>query len=197
MKTMKNLFLGIITMFAANVALASGNLQVNLLSNDIESAIVEISNARMVNYEIKLVDEYGNRLYSMKTKAPQNELKKHYDLTELNDGIYWYTVEIDKEKITKKLAIENGAIEVIEIRKSIEPYIQHKDKHVNFSMLNYGNENIKMYVYDNNNTLIDEAELGNDFAIHKRVDLSELKPGNYSMVVVNDRDVYSKSVKIN
>jgi hypothetical protein len=197
MKTLKKLFFGIFAIFFASVAFASGNLQVNLLSNDTESAIVKINNAKMVNYEIKLVDEYGDRLYSMKTKAPQNELKKRYDLTNLEDGVYWYTVEIDKEKVTKQLAIKNGVVEVVDIRKSVEPYFQQKDNYIDLSMLNYGKEDIKIYVYDQSSALIDKAELGNDFTINKRVDLSELRPGNYNIVVANDYDVYSESVKIN
>lgn len=196
MKTLKKLFLGIFAILFASAAFASGNLQVNLLSNDTESAIVEISNAKMVNYEIKLVDEYGDRLYSMKTKAPQNELKKRYDLTALEDGVYWYTVKIDKEKITKQLEIKNGVVEVVDIRKSVEPYIQLKDNYVDLSMLNYGEEDIKIYVYDDRSSLIDKAELGNDFSIHKRVNLSELRPGSYDLVVANDYDVFHHNVMI-
>ena len=71
MKTVKKLFLGIFAIFFASVALASGNLQVNLLTNETKLVIVEISTSKMVNYEIKLVDEYGDNLYTMKTEAPQ------------------------------------------------------------------------------------------------------------------------------
>ena len=196
MKTMKKLFLGIFAVFFASVAFASGNLQVNLLSNDTESAIVEISNTKMVNYEIKFVDEYGDRLYRMKTEAPLNELKKHYDLTSLEDGVYWYTVKIDKEKVTKKLEIKNDIVEVVDIRKSAEPYFQHKDKYVDLSMLNFAKEDLKIYVYDEKNALVNEAELGNDFSINKRVDLSELRPGSYELIVANDYDVFHQNVMI-
>lgn len=197
MKTMKNLLLGIITMVAANVALASGNLQVNLMPGNLESATVEISNTNLVNYEIKITDNKGNLLYSTKTKVPQRELKKRYDLSNLEDGVYWHTVKVDKENVTKQFVINNGAVEVVNIRKSVEPYFQIKENHIDLSMLNHGNEDIKIYVYDRNNTLIDEAELGNDFVVQKRVDISELRPGNYNVVLVNNYDVYSESVKIN
>jgi len=196
MKTVKKLFLGIFAIFFASVALASGNLQVNLLTNETKLVIVEISTSKMVNYEIKLVDEYGDNLYTMKTEAPQYELKKHYDLTNLEDGVYWYTVKIDKEKITKQLEINNGIVEVVDIRKSVEPYFQHKDNYVDLSMLNFAKENIKIYVYDERNSLVDEAELGNDLSINKRVDLSELRPGSYDLVIANDYDVYHQNVMI-
>ena len=196
MKTGKKLILGIFAMFFAGFAFASGNLQVNLLSNQKKSAIVEISSSKMVNYEIKLVDENGDQLYSMETEVPKNELNKHYDLTNLEDGAYWYTVKIEKEKITKQLAIKNGLVEVVDIRKSVEPYFLHKDNYVDLSMLNFGQEDIKIYVYDERSSLINKAELGNDFEILKRVDLSELRPGSYDLVVVNDYDAFHHNVMI-
>ena len=196
MKAMKTLFVGLMAMLSVSVAFASGNLKVNLASNNPEAAVVEITNSKMVNYEIGLFDQYGNKLYKMETKVPKSELKKRYDFSNLEDGVYWYTVKIDNEKVTKQLSIKNGAIEVIDVRKFVEPYIQHNAEHVDLSLLNYEKENVKLYVYDKNRTVLAETELGNDFSIHKRLDLSELRPGYYELVIANDYDVYQHSLRV-
>ena len=46
---MKTLLTGIIAMLITSVALASGNLKVNIATNDSELAVVEISNVEMVH----------------------------------------------------------------------------------------------------------------------------------------------------
>jgi len=196
MKTMKTTFLVMIATLAASVAMASGNLKVNLASNDSEAALVEISNAKMVNYEIELIDEVGNQLYSMETEAPRSELKKRYDFSNLEDGTYWYSVKIDKEEVRKRLTIENGTVEVNDIRKTVEPYFHQDGDMIKLSFLNFENENIKMYVYDENNRLLTEADLGNGFSIHKGVNLADLNPGTYDLVLANDYEVFQHRVEL-
>lgn len=193
---MKTIFLVMIATLAANVAMASGNLKVNLATNESDAALVEITNTKMVNYEINLFDEYGNRLYSMETEAPRNEIKKRYDFSNLEDGDYWYTVKIDKEEITKRLSIENGQVEVADMRKSVEPYFHRDGDMIKLSFLNFENDNVKMYVYDENNALLTEADLGNAFAIHRGVNLADLNPGIYDVVLANDYQVYQHRVEL-
>jgi hypothetical protein len=196
MKTMKTTFLVMIATLAASVVMASGNLKVNLASNDSESALVEISNSKMVNYEIELIDEVGNELYSMETEAPRSELRKRYDFTNLEDGTYWYSVKIDNEEITKRLAIQNGMVEVTDIRKTVEPYFHKEGDMVKLTFLNFESENIKMFVYDENYDLLTEANLGNDFTIHKVVNLADLNPGIYDLVLANDYEVFQHTIEL-
>mgnify|MGYP000318433745 FL=1 len=196
MKTTKTIFLVMIATLAASVAMASGNLKVNLASNDSEAALVEISNTKMVNYEIELIDEVGNQLYSMETEAPRSELKKRYDFSNLEDGTYWYSVKIDKEEVTKRLAIENGNVEVTDIRKSVEPSFLQDGDMIKLSFLNFENENISIFVYDENNELLTEADLGKDFAIHKGINLADLNPGTYALVLANDYEVFEHIVEL-
>ena len=134
-----------------DVVLASGNLKVNVVSNEADLTVVEISNFKMSNFEIEVTDEYGEYLYEMKTKAPVNEFKKRYDFSGLEDGIYWYSVKIDKEKITKKLEIENGKVDVLEISKVVEPFFVQHDDLLKFSILNFQQEDVKLFVYGPDN----------------------------------------------
>jgi hypothetical protein len=192
---MKTLFVAILAMLAASVATASGNLKVNMANNENDLAIVEISNTEMVHYEIELLDEVGNTVYEMETEAPRNELKKRYDFSNLENGTYWYYVRIDGEEVSKKLSIEYGEAKVMDIRKTAEPYFHQDDNMIKLSYLNFENENIKLYIYDNN-TLLEEASLGKDMAIHKALDLSALNSGEYKLVLTNEFNIYEHSVVI-
>lgn len=196
MKTVKTTLVVLIVSLFGNLAFASGNLNVNFKKASAELTEVEISNTKFVNFEIELSDAYGDRLYKMKSDAPQNMLQKKYDFSGLDDGLYFYTVKIDKEKVTKTIEIKNNEVHVLNIRKSVDPYFAQADESIKLSLLNPGNESIKLFVYDSSNQLLTEAKLGNEAAIHKMVDLSDLNKGKYSLVIANDVDIFEHSFSI-
>ena len=133
----------------------------------------------------------------MKTKAPISELKKRYDFSELEDRNYGYSVKIDKEKVVKQLDIEDGEVEVVEIRRTLEPYFAQEEGMLKMSFLNFQEEDVKMYVYDTNGELLTETSLGNDFSITKAIDISELRKGNYEIVLAHNDDYYEHKFSVN
>lgn len=196
MKTVKTTLVVLIVSIFGNLAFASGNLNVNFKKASVELTEVEITNTKFVNFEIELSDAYGDRLYKMESDAPRNMLQKKYDFSGLDDGRYFYTVKIDKEKVTKTIEIKNDKVNVLNIRKWVDPYIAQAGESIKLSLLNPHNESIQLFVYDSSNQLLTEAKLGNDVAIHKMVDLSELNKGKYSLVLANDIDIFEHSFSI-
>ena len=182
-------------MCVASVAMASGNLRVNMEANENEATVVEISSGEMVHFEIELTDEYGNSIYEMNSEVPRSEMEKRYDFSALDNGIYWYSVRTGDEEIRKQLSIEYGEVEVMDVRKTVDPYFFQEGDQIKLSYLNFENENINLYVYENN-TLLTEVALGKDFAIHKAIDLSKLNYGVYEVVLTNENDIYEHSVVI-
>ncbi|MBN2649426.1 MAG: hypothetical protein JXR50_06765 [Prolixibacteraceae bacterium] len=193
---MKTLFVGILAMFTVSVAMASGNLKVNMAKSESEATVMKISNSEMVNYEIKLEDAWGNQIYEMNTEIPRSEINKRYDLSNLENGMYWYSVKTGNEEIRKQLSVNYGEVEVMDVRKTVAPYFYQDGDQIKFTYLNFESENINLYVYDNN-TLLEEASLGKDFTIHKIVNLSDLNAGVYDIVLTNDYDIYEHRIVIN
>lgn len=195
MKTMKNLAALILAILFANAVVASGNLKVNMLANDAEFAVMEISNSSSSIFEIEVTNDYGQELYALDTKTPVNEFKKRYDFSNLEDGTYFYTVKIDDEKVVKEMEVENGVVEIVEVRKSVEPYFVQKGEMLKFSFLNFQEENIKIYVY-NETELLAESKLGSEFTISKALDLKDLDDGDYEVVLTNEKDVFTHKFTI-
>lgn len=183
-------------MFTVSVAMASGNLKVNMAESESEATVMKISNSEMVNYEIKLEDAWGNQIYEMNTEIPRSEINKRYDLSNLENGMYWYSVKTGNEEIRKQLSVNYGEVEVMDVRKTVAPYFYQDGDQIKFTYLNFESENINLYVYDNN-TLLEEASLGKDFTIHKIVNLSDLNAGVYDIVLTNDYDIYEHRIVIN
>nr|WP_319510780.1 hypothetical protein [uncultured Draconibacterium sp.] len=192
---MKTLFVGLFAMLVASVAMATGNLRVNMEAGEADATIVEISSGEMQYFEIELTDRYGNSIYQMDTEIPRAELEKRYDFSDLDDGTYWYYVRTGDEEISKQLTIEYGEVEVKDVRKTVDPYFHQEGDQIKLSYLNFENENIKLYVYENK-TLLEEVALGKDFKIHKAIDLSDLNSGVYDVVLTNAINIYEYSVVI-
>lgn len=198
MKTTKKIFAVIFGLAISGAVLASeaGNLKVNMASSEAKATFVEISSTKVSNFEIEVMDAYGETLYEMKTEAPASGLNKRYDFSQLEDGVYSYSVKIDKERKVQTFEVDNGQITVINSRKSIDPYFKYENDMVKFSYLNPQGEDVKLYVYDNNNQLLAEAELGNAFSIQRAIDFSDKRWGDYSVVLTNDFDVHEFDVSI-
>lgn len=198
MKTIKTIFAALIAIFMVNLAAASGagNLKVNMKSTTDDFTTVEISSNVISHFEIDVLNAYGDRIYTMETDAPKNSFKKKYDFSKLENGTYWHLVNIDKESTVNKFKVENGKVEILEVRKSIEPFFKFEDDVLKMSYLNPQKEEVKVYVYDRSNALLTKASLGSDFSINKAINFSELRRGSYEVVLVNGMDIHEHYVTI-
>lgn len=198
MKTLKTIFVTLIAVFTVSAASASGGLKVNVsdVESNAEVTVVDISTTKLSTFEIEVMDVYGENIYSMETEAPRNSLKKKYDFSLMEDGEYWYSVKIDKEKVLKKFKMEGGDFEVLSVRKSIDPHFKLDEKMLKISFLNPQLEQVKLYVYDKSSNLLAESKLGRDFSINQAVNFSEVKYGKYDVVIANDLDAYTYEVSL-
>ena len=99
--------------------------------------------------------------------------------------------------MVKQLDIEDGEVEVVEIRRTLEPYFAQEEGMLKMSFLNFQEEDVKMYVYDTNGELLTETSLGNDFSITKAIDISELRKGNYEIFLAHNYDYYEHKFSVN
>jgi len=197
MKTIKTILVAIFAMVSgALFASGGGNLNVNMETTESEFTLVEISSANMSNYEVKVRDAFGEHVYSNKTVIPGSSVKKKYDFSKLEDGIYWFSVKVDKQTTTNKFEVSNGGVEVLESRKSIDPYFAFENDMLKFTCMNPELEKVKLLVYDMSGNVLVEKNLGNDLAIHKALDFSKRTKGNYDVVLVNDIEIFEHTVTI-
>lgn len=72
---------------------------------------LSLDNIQGKRADIKLVDAQGNLLYT--EYASSSKYTKVFDLAELNDGVYTFTVENGNEKLTHKLEIATEVNRVV------------------------------------------------------------------------------------
>ncbi|MFW5822953.1 MAG: T9SS type A sorting domain-containing protein [Tangfeifania sp.] len=190
---MKKALLTTVLSVLAAAVFASGNLKVNMSQAESEKAVVEATNARMELFKVEVQDEFGDVVYSKSTKTQAENYKMKYDFSALEDGTYFLNVKHGNEYYQKRFRLERGDVEVISQRKVAEPFFIQKGDKIKMSYLNFPQEETSIHVYDKSG-LLHEQTLENEFAIHKAIDLSELRPGDYKIVFATGLDIFEHDV---
>jgi hypothetical protein len=116
-----------------------------------------------------------------------------YDFSPLEDGIYTLSVKIDSEKSESRFAIERGQLTVLDEKKIAKPYFTFDDKVFKMSYLNFTNDALKMYVYDEDG-LVKEKMLGKEFAVHEGLDFSKAERGSYRVIVEHGLEMFQYDI---
>ncbi|MBW6535183.1 MAG: hypothetical protein K0B11_09250 [Mariniphaga sp.] len=189
MKNLKSILTGLALVLLTGTVWATGNMKVNIVPAENETAVVQILNVAESNYEIELKNETGDLVFYKKTDAPSANYARHYDFSMLEDGNYILTVKGDNEKMENSLKIVKGTVEVLNQRKEVAPFFTVRDNRLEVSYLNFELENLKVMVYDNN-TLLFEKNLEPEFAVNYGLDLSNLKSGKYDAVLTSGNNFF-------
>lgn len=191
MKT--NLLIAVLTILSSAV-FASGNLKVNVSQAESEKAIVEATNLKMELFEIEVKDEFGEPIFRKTTEATA-DYKRKYDFSALEDGIYFLNIKHGNEFYQKRLELKSGKVEILNERKVLEPFFVQKGDKVKMSYLNYPMDEMSIHVYDDKG-LLHEQKLKNEFAVHKSIDLSDVRPGEYRIVFASGFDIFEHDVTV-
>ncbi len=197
MKKLKTSLVLLALIFASGAVMATGNLKVNVTPVKNEKAVVNVSSTAQSHFEIELRNDAGDLVFYKETNSPSESYNRLYDFSNLEDGLYTFKVKLDKEVSTSNLSISNGDVTVVNERKDAEPYFTLENNKLKLSFLNFENENVKLYLYDNsNNELVLEKDLESGFAINYGLDFTKAKNGNYDAVLTSENKYYRYNVVV-
>lgn len=192
MKTKQFLLVIVALVVAANVY-ASNTPKMSIIPLKDTKALVTASNETPVINEVSITDEYGKVVYYKRSKKKSADYKQIFNLSQLNNGSYEFKLRAGSNSIKKELSIDDGKICVKKESVEIEPYFAFENNLVKVSYLNFTKEDVKVDVYQDRK-LVFTSKLGKDFLMHRALDMSELKKGNYDLVLANANNEYWFSV---
>ncbi|MGQ8337096.1 hypothetical protein ACUNWD_11145 [Sunxiuqinia sp. A32] len=195
MKTIKTITMMVALTVIANIALATGNLKVNILPLTAERAVIAISNSADSQFEIEVKDAYGEILYYNQTKGQSNEYNKVYDFSRLETGDYKLVVNIDGEVSERAFTIERSKINVGATKNIVKPFFTYKNEILRVAYLNFADEDLKLSVYSEGDLLYNKA-LENTFSVNEGLNLSKLKSGEYQVVLSTESENYNYSLNV-
>lgn len=195
MKTIRTLTMTFAITVIANVAMATGNLRVDILPLNAERAVVAISNSAESNFEISIENSMGEVVYYKETEGKMADYRKVYDFSKLEDGKYTLVVNIDGATSKREFNINSRSIEVGKMKSLVKPYFAFNDDVLRVAYLNYPGETMDLLIYDGNDLIYNKA-LENTFSVNEGLNLSRLKAGNYQVVLATGDQVYDYTVNV-
>jgi hypothetical protein len=192
MKT-KQLFLAILAIvFTANV-FATEIPKMNIIPLKDTRTLVAISQNTPAINEISIISEEGTIVYFKQSKKVTTGYKKVFDLSQLEDGTYTVQLKAGTATVKRELEINDGTILVTAQITELDPFFVFDNDVVKVSYLNFEEKDVAVSVF-NKGQLIYTSNLGNEFTIHRGINLSKLERGNYNIMLANADNKYWFSV---
>ncbi|KOH47082.1 T9SS type A sorting domain-containing protein [Sunxiuqinia dokdonensis] len=195
MKTFRTISMMLALTVIANIALATGNLRVNILPLNAERAVVAISNDGETKFQISIEDAYGSVVYFKETEGNVADYRKVYDFSKLENGNYKLIVSLDGVKGQREFAINNGSINVGKEKMLATPFFSYKEDILRVAFLNHAGEKTNLYIY-NDGELVYSKALENSFSVNEGLNLSKLASGEYQVVLASGNEVYDYAVAV-
>ncbi len=189
MKTIKLAF-AVAGLAVATVATAVEKPKMNVIPINAERAVVSVTNENPAIFEVTIEAENGDLVYYKQTSEPVTDYKQIYDFKDLENGNYALKLNVNGTKVINDFEVSGNGIKVGDAKVRFAPYFDFKNNELKVSYLNFDQENLKMYFY-NNNGLVYESKLGRDFNITAGYDLSKLENGNYRVVLSSYNNEYT------
>lgn len=188
MKTKQFFLLIVAVAFAANV-FATDIPKMSIIALEGSKALITVQNTVPEINEVSIITEFGEILYYKKSKKEVEDYKKIFDLSQLENGNYQLILKSGTATVKNDLMIKKGQVSVLKQRNEMEPFFAYNKGQVVLSYLNFSRDEMEVQVYEKNK-LIFSKDLGNEVALHRMLNLGELKMGNYDILLADAHNEY-------
>jgi hypothetical protein len=181
MKTKKS----IITILAVIVVLISSAVEkpkMNIQSLNSDQVLVTVQNKEASDVEVTIYDNDGTLVYYKISNKPINSFNKIFDFKNLENGKYAMQVNLNGLTHKRDLKITSEKIYVGNPENESAPHFANRNEQLIISHLNFENNNYWINIYDESG-LVFEKKIGNQSPLHSGFDLSELNPGDYTVIL--------------
>lgn len=171
-----------LALLVAATGFATETPKMNIVSAGKEKALVTFEMASAEKMELSVTNSDGVVLYEWKSNEPQKSYNKVFDFAELGEDTYDVCINYGGKSLNQAVHVTRTGIKVDPVVESFEPYFSYKNGQLKVSFLNASQKNVYLNVYCNGE-YISGATLGKGLDIPKCVDLSNLKNGDYQVVL--------------
>jgi len=194
MKTIRTFIAVFALVISANIAMAGGNLRVDILPLTSERAVVAVSSPAQNQYEISIENSYGEVIYYKETEGNITDYRKVFDFSKLENGEYKVIATIDGATSERTFAVGSKTISVGDLKYVADPVFSFNNDVLRVAYLNYPGEKVDLKIYDGND-LIYSKQINSEFAVNEGLNLAKLKSGNYQVVLASGNEVFDYTVR--
>lgn len=171
-------------------------------SNSEKSALLSMSNLDGKKVTLVIKDQTGTSVLKEEIEG-----KNHYasilNLNKLESGQYTFSYAVDGVERSSKLLVGDSTLEVLhpeKLSKYHKPlHCRIADRKVDVFADNENTESLKIRIYDQEGNLVFSGKYKDDDASQqiKRLDLSKLSSGEYTIAVLKGKNMFTGYISIN
>jgi hypothetical protein len=175
--------------------IASGKPALNIIPLTAERILVAMQNDVTAPMEVRVTDDNGRLVFYKSVRRPDREYKKIYDLSALENGQYNVIFNMNNVRAERSIEINDDKIMVSDLRHGYDPSFIFDNKQLKFTYLNFDQEDFSFILYRRGFEVF-RSSIGNDFALTKGFDLSQLDRGDYEAVIASGNKQYFHNIRI-
>ncbi|MDO6518831.1 hypothetical protein [Zobellia uliginosa] len=181
-------------LFSTTVGLASEPKLSVVPNENVKSFVYELD-TQSGSTTIKFIDAEQNVIFF--EKVEKGAYAKKFDLSNLEDGLYFFKSEDDLKTISYTISIEGSDVKVIDRKENSKPVFRVKEGMVYLNLLNLDKKSVNIQVYDSSNRLVFSEKREGEMTIEKAFDFTKAYSGDYTVVVRDSKETYYKEISVN
>ncbi|MFS4494079.1 hypothetical protein [Maribacter sp. 2308TA10-17] len=126
--------------------------------------------------------------------AAGNTYSKRFNLNSLPAGTYVLKIEDSLQETVFAFAIKDSEIIITEKKENVKPVFRRKEKKVFLNLLNLEKAVVKIKVLDSEGRIVFQETISDAMLIEKVFNFEDAYKDNYTIMVQNLNDTYSKDV---
>lgn len=183
-------------MFYTMAGMANENdPKINLVSsNDPKSVVLEMD-SRSDKSVIELKDSKENIIHY--EQILKGEYFRKFNLKDLPQGTYYFTVESESESVIYTLNLKNNKVAIVnKTEKSTKPVLRKVDDKVYFNLLNPNLKDVNIKILNSNNESVFEESIKGELMPGKVFNFKSALKDSYTVIVTNGSDHYMQNIVV-
>lgn len=166
------------------------------LKTDSEAKILVLEmDATSSKSEVRLTDSNDNIVHY--ENVSESSYTKKFNLKNLEDGIYYFTVENPLKKLVYTINLNNREIKIANKKESSQiPVLRKSGYRIFLNLLNKDLNTVKVKVVNGNNEQLDSRVFMGDLNIGNVYNFENAIRDNYIVVVHDGKNTYRQSISI-
>ena len=194
MKTVLKFTVMAALLFSTVTAMANEPKMKLIADSEAKSLVFELDKVSK-DAKIQFLDSENNVIYSS-GNLNNNDLRKKYDLSKLEEGVYTLKMDSTTKVLAYTILIKDDAISVLESKETIKPNFRVKEGMVFINFFNQEMKNVDVKVYDASDRLLHSEMVENKLIVEKALNFKNAYKGSYTITVSSADGIYTENISI-
>lgn len=144
--------------------------------------------------QIKFVDSDGHTIFSDIVGSAASG--KKFDLSQLEDGIYYFILENTIKEMSYTVSIEGKKVLISDRLEKNRPVFRQMGKKVFLNLLNLDRNKVDIKVFDSSDRLLYKQVMDDSLLVTKAFNFEKAFEDTYTIVVKDNKESYYESVEV-